>query len=81
MAYDGLLVIDKPAGPTSHDVVQRVRKVLGMRRVGHGGTLDPGRDGRPPRRRRPGDAVLPLPFQGEQGLRGPHPAGLRDGHL
>jgi tRNA pseudouridine55 synthase len=41
MAYDGLIIIDKPAGPTSHDVVQRVRKVLGTRRVGHGGTLDP----------------------------------------
>jgi len=41
VAQDGLLVIDKPAGPTSHDVVQRVRKALGMRRVGHGGTLDP----------------------------------------
>ena len=41
MALDGLLVIDKPAGPTSHDVVQRVRRVLKTRRVGHGGTLDP----------------------------------------
>lgn len=41
MPCDGLLVIDKPAGPTSHDVVRRVRKALGMRRVGHGGTLDP----------------------------------------
>jgi tRNA pseudouridine55 synthase len=41
MAHDGLIVIDKPAGPTSHDVVQRVRKALGVRRVGHGGTLDP----------------------------------------
>jgi tRNA pseudouridine55 synthase len=41
VARDGLLVIDKPSGPTSHDVVQRVRKALGLRRVGHGGTLDP----------------------------------------
>ncbi len=41
MFPDGLLVIDKPAGPTSHDVVQRVRRLLGTRRVGHGGTLDP----------------------------------------
>ena len=41
MTHDGLLVIDKPAGPTSHDVVQRVRRALGTRRVGHGGTLDP----------------------------------------
>lgn len=41
MSPEGLLVIDKPAGPTSHDVVQRVRRALGTRRVGHGGTLDP----------------------------------------
>src|SRR5262245_5420395 len=38
---DGLLVIDKPAGPTSHDVVARMRRVLGERRIGHTGTLDP----------------------------------------
>jgi tRNA pseudouridine55 synthase len=38
---DGLIIVDKPAGPTSHDIVQRVRKLLGIRRVGHGGTLDP----------------------------------------
>src|SRR5690242_8888781 len=38
---DGILVIDKPAGITSHDVVNRVRRVLGTRRVGHTGTLDP----------------------------------------
>ena len=37
----GLLVIDKPAGMTSHDVVDRVRRRLGERRVGHAGTLDP----------------------------------------
>lgn len=37
----GILVIDKPAGLTSHDVVARVRRLVGMRRVGHGGTLDP----------------------------------------
>lgn len=37
----GLLVVDKPEGPTSHDVVGRVRRVLGEQRVGHAGTLDP----------------------------------------
>lgn len=37
----GLLVVDKPVGPTSHDVVQRVRKAADTRRVGHTGTLDP----------------------------------------
>ena len=37
----GLLPVDKPAGPTSHDVVARTRRALGERRVGHAGTLDP----------------------------------------
>ncbi|WP_223207966.1 tRNA pseudouridine(55) synthase TruB [Actinopolyspora erythraea] len=37
----GLLVVDKPAGMTSHDVVARVRRAMGTRRVGHAGTLDP----------------------------------------
>jgi tRNA pseudouridine55 synthase len=37
----GLLVIDKPAGLTSHDVVARVRRISGIRQVGHTGTLDP----------------------------------------
>ncbi len=38
---EGLLNIDKPGGMTSHDVVNRVRRVAGVRRVGHAGTLDP----------------------------------------
>jgi tRNA pseudouridine55 synthase len=38
---DGVLVCDKAAGMTSHDVVARVRRLAGQRRVGHGGTLDP----------------------------------------
>jgi tRNA pseudouridine55 synthase len=38
---DGVLVCDKPAGVTSHDVVASVRRLAGQRRVGHGGTLDP----------------------------------------
>lgn len=37
----GLLLVDKPSGCTSHDVVSRVRRILGLRRVGHAGTLDP----------------------------------------
>ena len=37
----GVLIIDKPEGLTSHDVVNRIRRVLGTRRVGHTGTLDP----------------------------------------
>ena len=38
---DGILIIDKPAGITSHDVVARVRGILKTKRVGHTGTLDP----------------------------------------
>ncbi|MEO7271194.1 MAG: tRNA pseudouridine(55) synthase TruB [Vicinamibacterales bacterium] len=38
---NGVLVVDKPEGPTSHDVVARVRRALHTRRVGHTGTLDP----------------------------------------
>jgi tRNA pseudouridine55 synthase len=38
---DGLVVVDKPAGWTSHDVVARCRRVFGQRKVGHAGTLDP----------------------------------------
>jgi tRNA pseudouridine55 synthase len=40
-AADGILVVDKPADWTSHDVVSRVRSLAGTRRVGHAGTLDP----------------------------------------
>src|SRR3954465_5786083 len=40
-APDGLVVVDKPAGWTSHDVVARIRRLAGTRRVGHAGTLDP----------------------------------------
>lgn len=38
---DGVLVVRKPAGPTSHDVVALARRLTGTRRIGHGGTLDP----------------------------------------
>ena len=38
---DGLLLVDKPSGPTSHDVVAKVRRLAGQPRIGHGGTLDP----------------------------------------
>src|SRR2546422_544827 len=41
LSMNGVLLIDKPAGMTSHDVVARVRKSIGERRVGHTGTLDP----------------------------------------
>src|SRR5262245_4849012 len=38
---DGVLLIDKPSGPTSHDVVARLRSTSGATRIGHTGTLDP----------------------------------------
>ena len=41
MSVNGLVVVDKAAGWTSHDVVARCRSIFGQRRVGHAGTLDP----------------------------------------
>ncbi|GLY21213.1 tRNA pseudouridine synthase B [Micromonospora sp. NBRC 101691] len=41
VSADGLIVVDKPGGMTSHDVVARIRRLARTRRVGHGGTLDP----------------------------------------
>ena len=41
MTEAGLVVVDKPAGMTSHDVVGRCRRIFGTRKVGHAGTLDP----------------------------------------
>lgn len=41
MPSSGLIVVDKPGGMTSHDVVARLRRIVGTRRVGHAGTLDP----------------------------------------
>jgi tRNA pseudouridine55 synthase len=40
-ALEGVLVIDKPIGPTSHDIVFKLRRILRMKRIGHAGTLDP----------------------------------------
>ena len=40
-----LLLVDKPAGPTSHDVVQAARRAIKERRIGHTGTLDPAATG------------------------------------
>ncbi len=42
---EGLLVVDKPAGPTSHDVVLDIRRLSGEKRIGHAGTLDPAATG------------------------------------
>ncbi len=45
LALNGVLLVDKPVGITSHDVVDEVRRVLSTRRVGHAGTLDPAAEG------------------------------------
>ena len=42
---DGAILIDKPAGPTSHDVVDAIRRKFGLKKVGHCGTLDPNATG------------------------------------
>lgn len=44
-ALDGAVLVDKPAGPTSHDVVDLIRDQFGIKKVGHCGTLDPGATG------------------------------------
>jgi tRNA pseudouridine55 synthase len=44
-ALDGAILIDKPAGPTSHDVVDAIRRQFGLKKVGHCGTLDPNATG------------------------------------
>ena len=41
----GILLVNKPAGPTSHDIVDAIRKITGVRKVGHAGTLDPFAEG------------------------------------
>ena len=41
MTIEGIVLVDKPSGPTSHDVVAKMRKLFNTRKVGHAGTLDP----------------------------------------
>ena len=41
MEFEGILLVDKPQGITSHDVVDRLRRKLRMKKIGHAGTLDP----------------------------------------
>src|SRR5580698_6498033 len=44
-SLDGAVLIDKPAGPTSHDIVDAIRRNFGLKKVGHCGTLDPNATG------------------------------------
>ena len=40
-SFEGILLVDKPSGITSHDIVDRLRRKLKMKKIGHAGTLDP----------------------------------------
>src|SRR5678809_1487714 len=42
---DGAILVDKPSGPTSHDIVDAIRRQFGLKKVGHCGTLDPAASG------------------------------------
>ena len=72
----GFLVIDKPAGCTSHDCVSRARRALGTRKVGHGGTLDPAVTGVLPLAVGPATRLLPY-LEGEKDYIGTIQLGLR----
>lgn len=45
LLFDGVVLVDKPVGPTSHDIVHKIRKNFRIEKVGHGGTLDPNATG------------------------------------
>ncbi|MEB3254867.1 MAG: tRNA pseudouridine(55) synthase TruB [Synechococcaceae cyanobacterium] len=72
----GFLVVDKPAGLTSHACVSRVRRAYGLRRVGHGGTLDPAVTGVLPIAVGPATRLLPY-LNGAKAYRGVVQLGLR----
>ncbi|CZB11402.1 tRNA pseudouridine(55) synthase TruB [Candidatus Synechococcus spongiarum] len=75
-ALSGFLVLDKPAGCTSHDCVSLVRRCLGLQRIGHGGTLDPGVTGVLPMA--VGSATRLLPYlNGDKAYGGTITLGLR----
>jgi tRNA pseudouridine55 synthase len=72
----GFLVLDKPAGLTSHACVARVRRAYGLRRVGHGGTLDPAVSGVLPVALGPATRLLPY-LSGDKLYRGVVQLGIR----
>jgi tRNA pseudouridine55 synthase len=72
----GFLVIDKPAGPTSHGCVAAVRRAYGLKRVGHGGTLDPAVTGVLPMALGPATRLLPY-LSGEKVYRAMVQLGVR----
>ena len=76
----GLVVVDKPAGMTSHDVVARVRRLAGTRKVGHAGTLDPMATGVLVLGVEPGDPAAGPPDAHREGVRRHDPARGRHDH-
>ena len=76
----GLVVVDKPAGLTSHDVVARVRRLAGTRKVGHAGTLDPMATGVLVRRDQPRHPAARAPDADREGVRRHGPARRGDHH-
>jgi tRNA pseudouridine55 synthase len=72
----GFLVLDKPAGPTSHDCVALARRRLGIRRIGHGGTLDPAVTGVLPLAVGPATRLLPY-LDGDKEYEGSIQLGVR----
>ena len=66
---NGVLIIDKPSGCTSHDVVARVRKVLKVEKAGHGGTLDPLATGVLPIYLNEGTKLVPFNLEGTKDYR------------
>ncbi|MEX0589366.1 MAG: tRNA pseudouridine(55) synthase TruB [Cyanobium sp.] len=72
----GFLVLDKTSGLTSHDCVSRVRRAYGLRRVGHGGTLDPAVTGVLPIALGPATRLLPY-LEGDKTYRGVVQLGVR----
>ena len=72
----GFVVIDKPSGLTSHDCVNRMRKIFNIKRVGHGGTLDPAVTGVLPIALGPATRLLPY-LQSDKQYRGVIQLGTR----
>ena len=72
----GFLALDKPAGPSSHSCVAQVRRAYGLKRVGHGGTLDPAVTGVLPIALGPATRLLPY-LPGEKGYRATIQLGIR----
>ena len=79
-AESGLVILDKPAGWTSHQVVGRVRRLLGTRKVGHAGTLDPMATGVLVVGVNRATRLLGLLAPARQGVRGDDPARHRHRH-